>query len=92
MGVQIIEDGGVTGLQDRSQGVGAISAEAQTIRNSFEDVPGDQSRGVQGGGDGGSLVMPVGHDDPGPLDARSTTIAADYRRRDGRFVEENQPI
>ena len=35
MGGQVVEDDGVTGLEDRSQGVGDVGPEAQTITVAF---------------------------------------------------------
>ena len=45
-----------------------------------------------GGGDGGGLVVPVGHGDPAALTALSTTAAANHLRRGGSLIEQDQAI
>lgn len=92
MGLQVVEDDGVTGLERGHKRVGDVGPEACAVGGAVEQGSGAQAIAAQGGGDRGGLVVPVRDSQPAALASRSPTVAACHVGGRGSLVEENQPV
>jgi hypothetical protein len=92
VGLQVVENDGVAGLQHRNQGIGEVAADAFAVRGSIEQGGGNQTRGAQGGGDGGRLVVPVGHRDLAALAAWGSAVAAGHLCVGRGLIEKDEPV
>ncbi len=92
VGLQVVEDDGVTGLEHGHERVGDAGPEACAVGGAVEQGRGAQAIAAQGGGDRGGLVVPVRDCKPAALAPRSPTVAACHVDGRGCLVEEDQPV
>ena len=89
---QVVENDRVAALQHRDQGIGDVSQEAPAVRRSVEQGGGDEAAGAQGGGDGGSLVVPVRSGDAAALAPWGSAIGPHHVGGGSGLVDEEEAV
>ncbi|KNY19411.1 hypothetical protein AKJ13_27900 [Methylobacterium sp. ARG-1] len=92
MGLQVVEDHGVAGLQHWDEGVGDVAAEALAVRGAIHEAERAQALGAQCRGDGRGLVMPLRHEHTAAFAAARASVAASHVGGGRGLVEEHQRV